>query len=333
MKLISIFGPTATGKTQLALNKAQELMESGEYKGVNLISADSRQVYRGLEIISGADIPKEFQALSQDILKAQAMSGLGLFPIYKHSSQPIFLHGVSVLDLTSDWSLAHFIVFAKKIISWSQAHQFAVIVVGGTGLYHKHLLANLGLSAQKNLTKSRDIFIKPNPKIRQVAETMKTVELIEWLKKIDLSKYQSMNDSDRQNPRRLVRAIEIGLAKAKKNIKPDFSNDQQQVLINSDQVEIIQQMPQDLDDLKTKIMARVKQRLQAGAIDEVKKCLKLNLDFQSQVMTTLGVPEISQFLTGKISKTELIELWTLHELQYAKRQITWLKKTSINNSH
>ena len=67
MKLISIFGPTATGKTQLALNKAQKLIESGEFKGVNLISADSRQVYRGLEIISGADIPKNFQAFENQI--------------------------------------------------------------------------------------------------------------------------------------------------------------------------------------------------------------------------------------------------------------------------
>lgn len=353
-KIISIVGPTATGKTALALQKAQEWLELGQVKGVNLISADSRQVFRGLEVVTGADIPAGFEVVSETKLKTKGMAGLSYRPIYKDSSRQIFLHGVKMIDVGSDWSLAHFVRFAREIAYWSIKNNYAVIMVGGTGLYHQHLWRHLNLAGHSKLPQKTAIFVGPNLEVRKQAETMALSGLQSWLKQIDEKRFLQMNQSDRQNPRRLVRAIEIALTTPvtselvdksqpgrtevdqppvtnRKPVrvgqeKPDKLHLIEPIGTGDIDFEVIKLLPASLDDLKPKITARVKARLQAGAVNEVKALLEQKLDPKSQVMTTLGVPEISQFLAGVISEEELIHLWTLHELQYAKRQITWFKR-------
>jgi tRNA A37 N6-isopentenylltransferase MiaA len=137
---------------------------------------------------------------------------------------------------------------------------------------------------------------------------------------LDNNKWQKMNESDRANPRRLVRSIEIALA------DPGVGKEKTQVSNCDLEFETIKLLPTDKADHKQKIRQRVIERLENGALDEVEKLLKRNLDPKGQVMTTLGVPEIIQHLEGKIDKNELIDLWTLHETQYVKSQMKWLNE-------
>ena len=138
--LISILGTTAVGKTSFALKLAEQTLslpgsENGKEKfagfqndknlgkkrfaGVDLISADSRQVYKGLEILSGADVPEGFKrgvdavfpgknnaVFSREVGVVSSRENDIVFPFFKKGA--INLHGVSNLELTDEWSVAHF---------------------------------------------------------------------------------------------------------------------------------------------------------------------------------------------------------------------------------
>ena len=339
--IYSVVGPTASGKTERALELAEKLLRDRRWKiederdviGVNLVSVDSRQVYKGLEVTTGADVPVEFRLLKNPNFT---------YPFFKHQTKPINLHGVSVIDVTDDWSVIHFVQMASQIINWSIKCRWAMILVGGTGLYHRQL--------RWFLEGKKIVNIPPNKAIRQKAAKLSIKELQDWLKQVDESRLAGMNQSDRNNPRRLVRAIEVGTYKLKKDnnhrhpelvLESYVSNlrDSERFVTNASIFEndnndfryklvwqTIKVFPDDFETLTAKIRKRVIKRLDQGALDEVKKLLTLNLNPQEQVMTTLGVPEMRQFLEGKITQEELINLWSLRELQYAKRQLTWWKK-------
>ncbi len=364
--IYAVVGPTASGKTERALELVEELLRDRRWKiedgrdvvGVNLISVDSRQVYQGLEITTGADVPVEFKFFRNTNFP---------YSFFKHKTKSINLHGVSIIDVTDEWSVSHFLAMATQIIGWSVKHNWAVILVGGTGLYHRQL--------QWLLEGKELVDVPPNKEIREKAEKMSVRQLQDWLRRLDESRLADMNRSDRNNPRRLVRAIEIAEQSSELKIKSDppasagakqlragklkvsllLRRRSHPVPIKSgsgSQADKVNQVsnqrfrnkfgmttkgtvidyqvmpffPRDFKLLAEKIRKRVVKRLKQGALNEVKNLLKLNLDPKGQVMTTLGVPEMRQFLEGKIHKDELIDLWSLHEIQYAKRQLTWWRK-------
>ncbi len=300
--IFAVIGPTASGKTSRALALADNLL--ADYQGVNLISVDSRQVYRGLEILTGADVPKKFKQVDNFSLLPH--------PFYQHQKKSIRLHGISIVDLKKDWSVSHFLDFASYIIDWSVKHKRAVILVGGTGLYHRQL--RLLLEGKEMID------VPPNPEIREKAEKMSVRQLQNWLKEVDKEKLARMNQSDKNNPRRLIRAIEIASTPLPSRIS--LKTQWQRKF----DYQMISVFPDNLDQLKVKIRKRVIGRLNNGVVEEVKHLLRLDLSPTSQVMTTLGVPEMRQFLIGKLTKAELIDLWALHEFQYAKRQLVWWRK-------
>jgi tRNA dimethylallyltransferase len=304
-QLISILGTTATGKTKLALFLANKILQEKLAKGVTLISADSRQVYQGLEILTGADIPPNFnfkQTTKQNYRFAQ------------HQTLPITLHGVSIIQPNEEWSVAHFRSMAINLIQQSWQENQLPIVVGGTSFYHKQLFNN-----------DPDIYIKPNPEIRKELEKLSTKELQQKLKTLDPNKITQMNTSDSNNPRRLIRAIEV--AQAKNHLSSTIKN---RPIFHQPDKYFSMALQIDLKTLQEKITLRVEQRFDQGAVKEVKNLLLLSLPPSSPAMTTLGVEPISQYLQLKINKKQAIENWTLSEFQYAKRQITWLKQLPVD---
>lgn len=194
MKVISIVGPTAVGKTEFALSLARQAIEHQKYSGVDLISADSRQVYKDLEVVSGADVP-------QDLPKE------------------ITLHGVSIITPDQDWSVSHFQQYAQPIIDYALENNRVPIVVGGTGLYHDRLFET-----------DPQLHIGPNEEVRTKAESMSVEQLQQWLQEIDVEKFAAMNNSDQSNPRRLIRAIEVALDKTAtrdpdaRQARPEFAH-------------------------------------------------------------------------------------------------------------
>ena len=316
----ALVGTTATGKTQLALDLAKWWLTQPDSPGSNqvelvegimLISADSRQVYRGLEIVSGADIPSEFQPQTSTLTHqnpsvAQILQHYFWLPVGKKFLE---IWGVAGLAPTQDWSVAEFQQFVQVLLKRAQTKKMAVILVGGSGLYHQ-------LIWQKDW----QISLIPNQEIRTKAQSLTIIELQVWLQKLAPQQWERLNQSDRANPRRLVRQLELATFNTSL-----ISQATAPAQTNLNQVKVpTLGLTRSITELPELIQTRVKFRLKLGAEAEV-----MNLELakiQPMVTSALGVKEIGLKLAEKISDSELIELWTKHELQYAKRQLTWWKK-------
>lgn len=302
--VLAIVGPTATGKTKLAQELVRTIMATApdRYSGFDFISADSRQVYQGLEITTGADIPAT---------STRTTSTKYPYPFYTEQltqTHTINWHGASIIPPTQSWSVAEFRSLAHAVITEAAQHNHFVCVIGGTGLYHQALTDN----------SLQDLTIKPNYQLRTKAAEMSIEELQAWLAKLDPEILASLNDSDRQNPRRLIRHIERSSAK-QTHISPTHSYHAPEFR----QITVGTQIA-SLEVLSEKILERVKTRIATGALQEVALLDQTSLD--PQASTTLGLREIRGFLDSQYDLATLEQIWALHEKQYAKRQLTWWKK-------
>ena len=165
VNFIVITGPTATGKTKIAVDAAYQ------YNG-EIISADSRQIYRGMDIGTGKDLDK-----------------------YDIKGNKIKYHLIDILDPTEDYSVYQFqrdfLLSYEKI----KAKKKLPIICGGTGLYIESVLLDY------NIPK-----VTPNIELRKSLENNSKAELINKLKKINLEKFDSNYHTSK---RRLIRTIEI----------------------------------------------------------------------------------------------------------------------------
>lgn len=296
--LVAIVGTTAVGKTDLAYALGAEILKKTQFKVVDLISADSRQVYRGLEVLAGADIPSEL------LWDGKGLAGSGYF---RGKTDSYRLFGVSIIEPNQEWSLAHFQQYALSLIEVSWKEQRFPIIVGGTGLYVSQLFLD-----------DPRLQVAPNEEVRTKSNGMTVAELQQWLQEVNPDRFTQMNHSDAHNPRRLVRAIEQELEQqiiqdnSKKMLRPDVF------------VQIGLERP--LPDLQAVIATRVNRRFEAGAVQEVKNLINQYPDATAPALSTLGVTEIRQYLEGTSTKESCLEQWAAAELAYAKRQITWWKK-------
>ncbi|MEK7577925.1 MAG: tRNA (adenosine(37)-N6)-dimethylallyltransferase MiaA [Patescibacteria group bacterium] len=268
-KLLVICGATATGKTALGVYMAKLFV--GE-----IISADSRHVYKGLDIISGKDIP-------QDV--------------------PVWLN--DLVSVTEDCSVSLYQAAAVHAIQTIQNHDALPIVVGGTGLYISSLIRPYDT-----------IQIPRNMPLRTKLEKEDVPELAKHLYEIDAKKFSSMNHSDLHNPRRLIRAIEVGEWKLHHKKIP--------TLVPSFDVLSIG-LSCDEDILKERIHKRVIERIDGGALEEATR-LENVLEVHMPAFSTLGFSQLLQYLHHEVTKEALVAEWTRREYAYAKRQTRWFRK-------
>lgn len=290
-KLLVICGPTATGKTALALKLAKEL--NGE-----IISADSRQVYKDLNIGTGKDLP------------ANAKYHWSFFSPGFYDINGIRLWGYDIANPKSEYSVSNYIRYARGVISDITKRNKLPILVGGTGFYIKGVVDGM---ATVNIPKNNDL--------RDKLQGRNASELFETLAQLDASKAGTMNISDKKNPRRLIRAIEI--AQWKLNNQNKVLNSPKP-LSDYDVKFIGLQMPKNR--LSKIIEKRVKKRVERGIIKEVQTLIKSGVRWSSQSMNSLGYKEWRDYLEGKAKKDEVISDWYKNEIKYAKRQITWFSK-------
>ena len=326
-QIIAVVGPTATGKTKKALGLAEEALANDQYAGVDLISVDSRQVYQGLEVLTGADVPEGFGRVETPnptkLAGKQVQSDAQTVDqsdrvCFANDDGSIRIFGISIIKPSDEWSVAHFRQMAREIIGKSWAENRLVILVGGTGLYYKHLFSD-----------DPQLAVPPNPELRLTLEKLSIDSLQERLEKIDPEKLAQMNASDRVNKRRLIRAIEVecNTTTTYFDFAPISAQHDDEIQFSNTQVkQIFLALP--LAELQKKINLRVLERFEGGAIEEVRQLLELSLPSSAPVSSTLGVPEITQYIQNKFTANECQQLWTLHEYQYAKRQLTWWKKSS-----
>ena len=232
--MLVIYGPTATGKTALAIELAKK--HNGE-----IISADSRQVYKGLDIGTGK--------VSFDS-KVEKHEGYWIVDGVK-------IHGFDLVNPGQRFSVADFLTFANSSIVQTIKLNKLPIIVGGTGFYIKALIKGIGL-----------IGIPLNPELSKQLEKLSTTDLYQKLLEINPKRAKAMNESDRANPRRLVRAIEIALA----NKKLETRNQKLATRPYSLDTFIVGLIAPN-DYLYTKVDQWLNERLSHGMIDEVKSLL------------------------------------------------------------
>ncbi|MDH5533780.1 MAG: hypothetical protein OEX81_05145 [Candidatus Pacebacteria bacterium] len=307
-KLLSIIGPTAVGKTSFSLKLIDNLKENKNIKfvGYNLISADSRQVYEDLMIISGADVPGDF--VRQKDTFGDATS------IEYFEKDNIRLFGLLDLDYQDEWSLAHFKKFAQQLIKQSWQENRLPIIVGGTGLYHEYIFND-----------SSTIGIGPNQDLRKELNLLSLNELQNKLSEINFERFSEMNNSDQNNPVRLIRAIEVERYYQDNPGKKNLEDKNIQYGEKPDYDHLIIGLTDDLKIIEEKISKRVKERFENGAITEVEALKEKIREFglNKQITTATGVKEIQSYLDGRVEKEECLKKWSLREYQYAKRQLTW----------
>ena len=254
MKLVIICGPTATGKTDLAARLAKKFSGS-------IISADSRQVYKGMDIVTGKDRPKGVSIWGYDLVKP-----------------------------SQDFSVAHFVRLAREQIKKIHRRGHLPIVVGGTGFWLKALVKP-----------PATINIKPNSQLRKKLEKLSIAQLRRQLERLDPERAANMNQSDRNNPRRLIRAIEVA-KQPRDSLRPTIY-DAHWIGLTA-----------PLKVLDRRIEDRVRQRVKAGAIKEWERlCRRFAAKLPS--MSAIGYRELPD-----------IDQWVRAEKQYARRQLTWFKK-------
>ncbi len=279
--LLCIVGPTGSGKTSRAIELSQQQPSI-------LISADSRQVYRGMDIVTGKDHP-----------------------------QDISLYGLDIVDPDESCSVSLWYdsVMPHIISAWEQG--ILPIVVGGTGLYVKALTHGIPTMS-----------VPINQLLRKELSSLSIEHLGLQLKSLNPAKLATMNNSDANNSRRLIRAIEIEIF-SQANPIPESVPVRTAALIRP---KLIGLKYSDLSLQRTKIHQRVLERLELGAIAETQMLLN-QYDPGLQSMSAIGYKSIASFLNGKISKDQMIGEWVHDEMAYAKRQLTWFKKLDVTWSY
>ncbi len=288
-KLLIICGPTATGKTDLAIHLTKSISSQ-------IISADSRQVYKHLDIATGKDILDFKYHLSNISINNSQ------FGYYQKDHTKIW--GLDLVEPNQDFSVSNYLNFAYPIINHIHSQNQLPIIVGGTGFYIKAL-------TQPPTTVSTP----PDLQLRSTLETRSVTQLQNQLQQLDLEKLNKMNNSDRNNPRRLIRAIEIATSKLQS--KPRHSS-------NFDSFWIGLKAP--LKFIDQNIQNRVKKRVNQNITQEIKTLEKLNLDWNANPATATGYKQWKAYLDGQITQNQAIDQWITAEKQYARRQLTWFKK-------
>jgi len=200
-----------------------------------------------------------------------------------------------------------FVQRVTPIIEDIQKRNKTPILVGGTYLYLKHLLYGID-----------DNNSPPDFKLREKLNNKSVDYLQKYLILLNPQIFERLNNSDQLNPRRLIRKIEI--SKGTLFIRSDLKR-----------TDLIPEVfiglrYKDKTKLRKVIEGRVEERLKNGAIDEVKKLLKMGYTENDPGLKTIGYQQIIKYLNKQMTEKQAIEDWINKEVQYAKRQLTFMKK-------
>lgn len=298
-KIVIITGQTATGKTKLALQLAIKY-------NAELINCDSRQIYKGLDIVTGKDISK--YSINNNQLSINNFN----IGYYSFGQTRLWLYDIISPD--QHFSSYDFVSCAKKAIEQITSRGKIPIVVGGTYLYIKHLLD--GFETEK---------IKPDWKTREILNKKTVDQLQQILKKLSKQEFEKMNHSDKNNPRRLIRKIEIVKNRGTCHVLP-VGRQVSRVTNNYRPIQFIGLKFSSREKLVETITNRVEKRLKNGAVEETGKILSQGYKIDDPGLQSLGYKEIIQYLEKKISLEEMREKWIQREVSYAKRQYVFMKK-------
>jgi tRNA dimethylallyltransferase len=278
-KLVVVLGPTASGKTELAIKLAKKF--NGE-----IVNADSRQVYKGMDIGTAKPTKKEMKGVPHHLL--------------------------DIASPKRKFTVAQYRKLALKAIEKIQKRRKIPILVGGTWFYIRAIVDGIVIPE-----------VPPDWKLRKRLEKKSPEELYKILKKLDPKRAKTI---EKENPRRLIRAIEI--CKKIGKVPPlKFNPLPYPVLMIG--------IKRTEKELMERIRKRFFEWLKRGLILEVINLRKMGVSFKRIEEFGMHYREIARYLQGEISEKEMIEN-SIKEIQdYAKKQLNWFKKDKrvkwINN--
>ncbi|QNL23181.1 tRNA (adenosine(37)-N6)-dimethylallyltransferase MiaA [Hyphobacterium sp. CCMP332] len=269
-----IQGPTAVGKTSIAINLARQL-------NTDIINADSRQVYREMKIGTAPPTKEEQKAVKHHLLAHK-----------------------SILD---KYNAEMFAAEARAVLNELFQKNSTLILCGGSGFYVQALL--------QTMDEIPDIPEKLRNQVNEEVKKNGLSNMLNELKEKDLEYYSYV---DKNNPQRVIRAIEVirhtGLA-----FSSFHSNNASQLPYNILNFAITRER----EHLYSRINQRVDKMIEAGLEEEAKR---LKDQKELNALQTVGYSEFYEYLDGKIDRGNCIELIKRNTRRFAKRQLTWLRR-------
>lgn len=269
--LVVILGPTASGKTSLAANLARKI--DGE-----VISGDSRQIYRRMDLGTGKD-----------------------YDDYVVDGVAVPYHLIDIREPGYKYNVYEYQNDFFKAFEEVQSRGNWPILCGGTGMYIEAVLQRFKL-----------IHVPSNPELRKSLENKSLNELEEILASFRILH----NSTDTDTKKRAIRAIEI----------ETYYCTHPEIEVELPEVNpLIIGVSIDRDERRRKITARLKQRLESGLIEEVKKLLDEGISADDLIYYGLEYKFVTQYIQGQLTYEEMFEQLNIAIHQFAKRQMTWFR--------
>lgn len=277
--IIVVAGPTATGKTKLAVSLAKCF-------GGEVVSADSMQIYKGMDIGSAKPTPEETEGVKHWL--------------------------IDEVEPDKPFSVAEYVTRAKAYISDIAARGRLPIIAGGTGLYISSLIDNVQFTEGKtDFALRKELFA--------LAQEQGDETLHAMLAAIDPEAAQMIHPNNRK---RVVRAIEIfkttGVTMTEQNARSKAEP--------SPYEPVMLALTAEREILYGRINRRVDQMAETGLIDEVRRLRSAGLTADMQSMQGIGYKEVFAYLDGSCGEKECLELVKKNSRNYAKRQLTWFRR-------
>ncbi len=275
---IFLAGPTAVGKSAVALALAEKM-------GGEIISVDSMQVYRGLDIGTAKPTAEERQRVPHHLL--------------------------DICELNEAFDAAQFIRLAQKAVEEIQSRGRTPIFCGGTGLYFKVFLDGLGEAPPAD------------EKLRAELEAAPFAALLAELRERDPAAYEKI---DKQNPRRVIRAVEVIRLTGKRFSEQRAEWKSGESKVQSPKSKVIFCFTRSADDLHRRINVRMDEMFARGLVDETRELLKCGLAENKVAMQAIGYRQVVEHLRGERDLAATMELVKIRTRQFAKRQLTWFRR-------
>lgn len=280
--VICIVGPTCSGKTNLGIDLAKKI--DGE-----IISADSMQIYRHLDIITAK--------------------------VTKQQMKEVPHHLIDVCNVNDSFSVADFKNMCYDKIAEIINNNKVPIIVGGTGLYVSSVVYDMEFDKEETVIEYREELYK-------LAAQYSNEYVYNMLVRIDPKASETIHPN---NLKRVVRALEI--AKFSGKLKSTHMENEKKRIseCKSKYNFLLYFIDYDREELYKRINKRVDIMIENGGLDEAKMVYNLNLDENNTCMQAIGYKEFFPYFEGIDTKENCIQKLKQDTRKYAKRQVTWFK--------
>ena len=280
MKLICITGPTATGKTRLGVDLSLEL--EGE-----VISCDSMQVYRGMDIGTAKATEEEMRGVPH--------------------------HMLDVVSPKESYSVGRYVQEAGAWAEDIAQRGKMPVVVGGTGLYMDSLVRGIDFAESPGDDSLRR-------ELEGIGRSRGGEALLDMLKEFDPEAAACIHPN---NLKRIIRAIEIYRRTGKTITRHDEESRLRPDAFEA--VRIVLSF-EDREKLYERIDRRVDIMMERGLLEEVRALLEGGLSRESTAMAAIGYKELAEYLDGECSLEDAVQRIKQGSRRYAKRQLTWFRR-------